>query len=94
MKNTIVSIAMFLLGFHMANAQFFESENYQEQESQSPGFFGNDPTPEYETDANPGGGMGNPATPAPIDDYLLLLSLLGMAIVGHYLRRKQEPIQN
>lgn len=87
MKNTIVSIAMFLLGFHMANAQFFESENYQEQNNQSPDFFGNDPIPEYETDAGP----GNPADPAPIDDYLFLLPLLGIAIGGHYLLRKQEP---
>ena len=94
MKKIRLGIGIFLLSLGMVNAQFFESENYQEQESQSPGFFGNDPIPEYETDANPGGGMGNPATPAPIDDYLLLLPLLGIAIVGHYLRRKQEPIQN
>lgn len=96
MKKIKLSIGMALLSFSMLSAQFFE--NYQQaEEPQSSGFFeNNNPNPEYGGDdwgdndfpSNPGGEA------APIDDYLFLLPLLGIAIGGYYLRRKQEPIQN
>lgn len=91
MKKIKLSIGMALLSFSMLSAQFFE--NYQQtEEPQSSGFFenqSNTPPTDYGTDA---GNIGDPA--APIDDYLFLLPLLGIAIGGYYLRRKQEPIQN
>ncbi|HUH36182.1 MAG TPA: hypothetical protein VL022_10155 [Moheibacter sp.] len=96
MKKIKLSIGMALLSFSMLSAQFFE--NYQQaEEPQSSGFFENHSStsvPEYEAAklGGPGGPGDDPA--APIDDYLFLLPLLGIAIGGYYLRRKQEPIQN
>lgn len=93
-----VLVMLILMGCALMKAQFFENHNGQKETSQSSGFFeNNDPKPEYEGD-NWGSDSEYPTTPgdegAPIDDYLFLLPLIGIAVGGYYLLRKQKTVSN
>lgn len=91
MKKELFSLLLLLLSFSLTNAQFFE-DYQQTEEAQSSGFFNNEPTPEYEVD-----GRENPSNPGgeavPINNYLFLLPLLGMAVGSYYLLRRREELQ-
>ncbi|HUH35105.1 MAG TPA: hypothetical protein VL022_04660 [Moheibacter sp.] len=85
------SILILLFSFHFAEAQYFEGADNQAEETQSSSYFESQPTPEYGTDAGPGGTGGNPSDPkAPIDDYLFLLPLLGMMVGSYYLLKNRS----
>lgn len=77
---SLVCIGLFLSQF--AWGQFFESD-FEEEEQTTSGFFATEqdwePIPDQEENLGP----GDPAEPAPINQHLFLLPLLGLGI-GYY----------
>lgn len=90
MRNLFILIIL-LLSFNFGQAQNFFSDGQNEQ-TEERGFFERDEAPaqgEEDVPGNPGpypGADPNP-DPAPIDDWIFLLPLLGIAMGVYYLMR-------
>lgn len=100
-QTTVIILSFFLSG--MARGQFFEEEQTQAQNSpfsENDDYFsdtGSDystsPTatgsePDYGEDSGP----GNPGGKVPVNDWLFLLPMVGMAVGVYYLRRRSKEI--
>ncbi|MFA7448706.1 MAG: hypothetical protein WCY77_09740 [Weeksellaceae bacterium] len=85
-----ISLILLLLSV-CSTAQFFEQDYAEEPETNSNQFFQENhqaPDPEYGTD-NSGPFPGNPADPAPIDDWAFLLPLVGIAVGVYFIRKRK-----
>lgn len=79
MRNLFI-LTILLLSFNFGQAQNFFSDGQSEQ-AEEQGFFQRDEAPaQGENPSNPGGS-------APIDDWIFLLPLLGIAMGVYYLMR-------
>lgn len=82
MRNLFI-LTILLLSFNFGQAQNFFSDGQSEQ-AEEQGFFQRDEAPaQGENTSNP----GNPGKKLPIDDWIFLLPLLGIAVGGYYLMR-------
>ena len=94
MKNLFI-LTILLLSFNFAQAQNFFSDG-QSERAEEQGFFERDEAPaqgEEDVPGNPGpypGADPNPGSSAPIDDWIFLLPLLGIAVGGYYLMRNRK----
>lgn len=87
MKNLIIS-TIIMLSFNFAQAQNFFSDG-QSEKAEERGFFERESGSQEEafpTPSNP----GQDPNGAPIDDWLFLLPLLGIAVGGYYLMRNRK----
>lgn len=88
MRNLFI-LTILLLSFNFGQAQNFFSDGQSEQ-AEEQGFFQRDEAPaQGENTPNPGnpGADPNPGGSAPIDDWIFLLPLLGIAMGVYYLMR-------
>lgn len=87
-------ILLILLGFGLTKAQFFEEDTEYTQENKSSGFFEQSSPFEHHGEDSWGDDSGFPTgpgnDPVPIDDYIFLLPLLGIAVGGYYLIRTKK----
>ncbi|MDD3458200.1 MAG: hypothetical protein PHO74_01830 [Weeksellaceae bacterium] len=100
-QTTVIILSFFLSG--MARGQFFEEEQTQAQNSpfsENDGYF-SDTGPDYSTSPTATGsepdygedvGPGNPGGKVPVNDWLFLLPMVGMAVGVYYLRRRSKEI--
>lgn len=100
-QTTVIILSFFLSG--MARGQFFEEEQTQAQNSpfsENDGYF-SDTGPDYSTSPTATGsepdygedvGPGNPGSKVPVNDWLFLLPMVGMAVGVYYLRRRSKEI--
>ena len=88
MSKLIASTIAIVMAFNIGLAQNFFSDGQNEQ-AEERGFFQRDEAPaqgEEDVPGNPGGDP-NPGGSAPIDDWIFLLPLLGIAMGVYYLMR-------
>lgn len=100
-QTTVIILSFFLSG--MARGQFFEEEQTQAQNSpfsENDDYF-SDTGPDYSTSPTATGsepdygedvGPGNPGDKVPVNDWLFLLPMVGMAVGVYYLRRRSKEI--
>lgn len=100
-QTTVIILSFFLSG--MARGQFFEEEQTQAQNSpfsENDDYF-SDTGPDYSTSPTATGsepdygedlGPGNPGGKVPVNDWLFLLPMVGMAVGVYYLRRRSKEI--
>jgi len=84
MKNLFI-LTILLLSFNFAQAQNFFSDG-QSEKAEERGFFERESGSQEEAFPT----LGNPGYSAPIDDWLFLLPLLGIAVGGYYLMRNRK----
>ena len=85
MRNLFI-LTILLLSFNFGQAQNFFSDGQSEQ-AEEQGFFQRDEAPAQ------GENLLNPTQPgelAPIDDWIFLLPLLGIAVGGYYLLKHRR----
>ena len=82
MRNLFI-LTILLLSFNFGQAQNFFSDGQSEQ-AEEQGFFQRDEAPAQGEEDVP----GNPG--APIDDWIFLLPLLGIAVGGYFLMKRQR----
>jgi hypothetical protein len=101
-QTTVIILSFFLSG--MARGQFFEEEQTQQAQnspfSENDDYF-SDTGPDYSTSPTATGsepdygedvGPGNPGGKVPVNDWLFLLPMVGMAVGVYYLRRRSKEI--
>lgn len=84
MKNLFI-LTILLLSFNFGQAQNFFSDGQNEQ-TEERGFFERDSSPDQGEESFPSNPGADP-DPAPIDDWIFLLPLLGIAMGVYYLMR-------
>lgn len=82
-KYLIISLFVPVIGF----GQFFESGEQNEEATSNSFGQSNNLEANGDIDPNPG---GDDPDPAPIDDYLFLLPLLGMMVGSYYLLKNRS----
>lgn len=86
MRNLFI-LTILLLSFNFGQAQNFFSDGQSEQ-AEEQGFFQRDEAPvQGENISNPSNPGADPGGSAPIDDWIFLLPLLGIAMGVYYLMR-------
>lgn len=98
-KRATATLIILLLISGSAYGQFFEDQQEQDAPfSDNSGYFsgsgpnyeqpgdGNNDNPEYGEDDGP----GNPGHRVPIDDWLFLLPIAGVAVGAYFLRRRKQ----
>ena len=78
-------IICFVLWGSMLNAQFFESESSEIMQNQS----AFNTTPIEDPDQGVDNGGGNPSFPIPINQWLLILPMIGLLLAIQYNRSKR-----
>ena len=88
MRNLFI-LTILLLSFNFGQAQNFFSDG-QSEKAEERGFFERESGSQEEAFPTPGGPGYILPKEAPIDDWLFLLPLLGIAVGGYYLMRNRK----